>query len=366
MILRCTTLFLLLLGLVLGGCTDPTSIDPAVSDATWTPAIELEFSNYRRVEVNFSNETPLDAERNLSQIEVQYRQAGQADYAPLDTIDLQHANCCVPYESDPVLEEGADYELRMHAHYRKGAPKTSNRIQFTSPVVKGERLDTIAAPLFPVDFQLTKDGIYLIEERGGRLLRIDRATQEETILFETFDPDPVGTYEHVGVHDDTLLATAYLTFQEELLLTTVDLQAQDVVQSKRISPPTDGEDVSGHLIHYDGTNAHVLWKLENLDWKIQVLDARTGEVITDYPLLEEPNLFPDEVVYDGSQYWTTVDEFTEDFENRIAPVDPSNGTVGAIHQIPIYRPQGLAWDGEHFWSYDNEIRDLVKFSVNGI
>jgi len=366
MIVRRATLFLFLLGLVLGGCTDPTSIDPAVSDATWTPAIELEFSNYRRVEVNFSDETPLDAERNLSHIEVQYRRAGQADYAPLDTIDLQHANCCVPFESDPVLEEGADYELRMHAQYRKGVPTTSNGIQFTSPVVKGERLDTIAAPRFLTDFQLTEDGIYLMEERGGRLLRIDRATQEETILFETFDPDPVGTYEHVGVHDDTLLATANLRNQGDLLLTTVDLQTQDVVKSKRISPPTDGEEVRGHLIHHDGTNAHVLWKTNDQAWKIQVLDAGTGEVVTDYPLLEEPNLVPDEVVYDGSQYWATTDELNEDFENRIASVDPNSGTIGTIHQIPIYRPQGLAWDGSHFWVSDLEISGLVKFSVSGI
>lgn len=358
MIFRRATLCLLLLGVVLGGCTDPTSIDPAVSDKTWEPSITTEFSNYRRVEVSFDDEPPLDAQRNLSRIEVQYRRAGQADYAPLDTINLQHDNCCLPYQSGPVLQEGVDYKLRMQAHFQKGST-TSDSIQFTSPVVKGQRLDTIAATRFaPTDFQFTEDNIYL--NRGGdfALLRIDRATEEETVLLENFRP-PVDVYEELGVHGDTLLATS--SGGDEMTLTTVDLPTRETVGSRRIPPPTDGEDIDGHLIHYDGTNAHVRWVMDERI-QIQVLDAGTGEVVRSYPQLEELSLFPGAMSYDGSRYWIT---FEKDFENRIAAVDPSSGKREVIHQNPVFDPAGLAWGGQRFWVYDGEINSFVKIKLNG-
>lgn len=358
MIFRRATFFLLVLGIVLGGCTDPTSIDPYVSDETWTPAIELGYSNYRRVEVRCTSEPSLDVERNLSRIRVQYRRAGQGNYAPLDSIDY----CGSFYRSGPVLKEDVDYELRMKADYQKGSTTTSNVVPFTSPVVKGQRLDTIAATRFaPNDFQFTEDNVYLYADIGVgdyALIRIDRVTEDRTVLLENF-----GDYDQIGVHSDTLLAAS--AREDEMLLSTVDLQTREVVTSEPISPPMDGRDVEGALIHYDGTNAHVLWRTERGD-QIQVLDAGTGEVVTSYPQLEGTLGNLRGMVYDGSQYWISFLIRVDDFENRIASIDPSSGEQGAVHQNPVFDTSGLAWGGDRFWVYDWEIKSLVKIKLNGI
>ncbi len=57
--------------------------------------------------------------------------------------------------------------------------------------------------------------------------------------------------------------------------------------------------------------------------------------------------------WDGSNLWLTCWPNPPQFQfGQIYKLDPSNGQVLAMHELPVYWIEDLAWDGTYFWSAD--------------
>jgi len=364
---RHTALFLVFVGLILCGCTDPVSLEPTVTDATWVPTLNLQHNNYHRVQVEFAD-PPLAVDRNLTHLLVQYRPVGAAEYTALDTIDVRSDRyLSLAYRTRPIFEEGQGYALRMKTQHRKGGEKISNVVRFDSPVVQGSILDSIALQptpncigCVPKDFQITEDYIYLWRsDSGGDLVRVDRTTEEREDLNSMIPSDleeDIDKEAGMAVSQDTLIFGDYSDKPEKLFsLIKIDVQTGEYEKSVSLPVPPDTER-GGRIVHYDGNTIHLVWDLGEKQ-QIQVFDARTGAAIKSYSeYTAHPNessgvfdLFEgNDIVYDGSQYWISI---SKDFDNRIARFDPNTGNLGPHHRNPVFYGSGLTWDGEQFWVY---------------
>ena len=356
-------------------CTEKVSIEPEFSDKTdWVPLLAIEHNNYRRVELNLGELPRLEVERNLSRILVQFRTVGEAEFKNFDTLDLEFRRFLMPiYLSEPVLQENFEYECRLVVEYRNGVEQVSNTVRFVTPVVKGQILDSIAIPpqtfgcfgCSPEGFGFTETWLFVLKHTD-ELIRIHLNTLESTQLlsgFRPFDPRISGSYLGMAVYGDTaIFAENTRSEPDKMTVVRLNLQTLQVDKSLRVPFPKAGPFVYGRIVHYDGSDIYVLWNLEG-EQQIEKIDVATGQVVESYPAFEELVGFFDELIFDGTDFWISINR---EFDNRIARFDPNGAIVSPVHRNPVFRSFDLAWDGDSFWVFDDEIDSIVKLKLEGL
>ena len=191
--------FLKLVLLLLFGCTERVSIEPVYTDDTdWVPTITLADNNYHRVRLEFEQPPRLELERNLVRYIFELKKSGESSYASIDSIELVNKfRGFIPPDHviPPILEDNANYTIRMMLQYRDEIERTTNAVSFTTPLVKGKVLQRIKLSEGdpdseygrPYDFGFGNGYLYVISAFRS-LLRIDLPNRNVTLLAQDVQP----------------------------------------------------------------------------------------------------------------------------------------------------------------------------------
>lgn len=365
------TFLILLIGFT--GCTEKVSIAPQFGDATsWTPVLSVENNNYHRVQLHFG-EPPLEVERNLSNIVIRFRKAGEQGFRDLDTLNLEFVRLTpTSYTTEPVLDEDVEYEFRALARYRNGNENVSNTVSLTTPVVKGQILESI--PITPPDFGCSgcapsgfgfNESSVFVLTFDDRLIQVDRSSSEITELLDEFrpsDPRVSVSYLDMAVHGDTAIVAENTESEpDRMTVVRVNLKTLAIDKSLQIQYPKDGNYVYGRILHYDGSDIYVLWTMD-AEQQIERLNATTGAVVESHAVFQlVPDIF-DGLVFDGIDFWINI---RDAYDNRINRFDPDGTILPPVHRNPVFRTHELAWyDG--FWVFDEESYAIVKLELDGL
>lgn len=122
--------------------------------------------------------------------------------------------------------------------------------------------------------------------------------------------------------------------------------------------PADGAVVA----HYEGGGLPsapegLAWDGEHLwscHWRtgfiFKMRETATGMEIVDSFTKPEGSGNSVGLGWDGSHLWLTCWPSAAYEFGQIYKLDPSNGTVITMHELPVYWIEDLAWDGTYFWS----------------
>lgn len=359
--------FIILL-LVIMSCTEQVGIEPEFNDNTdWAPQITVEYNNYRRVQFNFGDWPPLEYERNLASLFLQFRIVGETRFRRIATFDLPAGGFRSFYRSDPVIPEGIEYEARLAVQYRNGVEQVSNIVPFLMPVVKGKILESIALPPQTYEFGFYKTSL-LVLSYNYELFHIDLNTLETTQLLSDFRPvNPLYSsyFDDIAVYGDTaIFAENRWDEPDKMTVVRVNLLTLEIDKSQKLPIPKASENsyYSGSIFHYDGSDIYVLWSFEGQQ-QIEKFDTVTGEMVASYPTFETLFYGEDKIVFDGTSFWIGINRY---FDNRIVGFDLNGAIVAPVHRNPLFSSGGLAWDGDSFWVYNRETGSLVKLKLEGL
>ena len=358
--------FIILL-LVIMSCTEKVSIEPEFNDNTdWAPQITVEYNNYGRVYLDFGEWPPLEYQRNLASLFLQFRIVGETRFRRIATFDLPTGGFRSFYRSDPVIPEGIEYEARLAVQYRNGVEQVSNIARFFMPVVKGEILESVAIPVALRDFVFYKTSLLALSY-NDELIQIDLNTLETTQLLSEFRPfysqfSPY--FDDITVNGETaIFAENRWDEPDKITVIRVNLQTLAINKSLKLSIPQAAENFHyGRIVHYDGSDIYVLWSFEGHQ-QIEKFDAAEGGVVASYPRFETLFYSNDKMFFDGTSFWVGINRF---FDNRIVGFDLNSALVAPVHRNPLFSPGGLGWDGDSFWVYDHQTRSLVKLRLEGL
>ena len=358
--------FIILL-LVIMSCTEQVGIEPEFNDNTdWAPQITVEYNNYRRVQFDFGEWPPLEYERNLASLFLQFRIVGETRFRRIATFDLPAGGFRSFYRSDPVLPEGIEYEARLAVQYRNGVEQVSNIARFFMPVVKGEILESVVIPVALQDFVFYKTSLLALSY-NDELIQIDLNSLETTQLLSEFRPfySQFSSYfNDITAHGETaIFAENRWDEPDKMTIVRVNLQTLAINKSLKLSIPQTAENFySGRIVHYDGSDIYVMW-FSDSQQQIEKFDAVGGGVVASYPMFETLFYGVDKIDFDGTSFWVGINR---PFDNRIVGFDLNSALITTVHRNPLFRPHGIAWDGDSFWVYNVETNSLVKLRLEGL
>jgi hypothetical protein len=359
---------------LLSGCNEKLPFQPTFTDDTdWIPSIVLSHNDYQRIQIGIEEPTRKELLRNIVSYAVQIRTSGAAEYVSSDTIKgtvippryiFEQPVGWYPYDSRPVLEYGTSYSVRLSINYRTGSSRFSNEIAFTSPPERGKVLRRISIPAnVYVDFGtflLFHNGDLMII-MGSNITKMDTATGQAVLLKNDFHAPydtPLPWFQSITVCGDTLLTFYANQAFAQYTLVSLNLQTLQVDSSTKVSVP--GKHLEGLV--YRGTDVYSLWSSNGRE-EFVVLDRGTGQPLQTLP--EFSSVFPPPTTFasDGSSLWFSS---IGDYDNRVIRFDPSDAAFIEQQRNPVFQPQGLTWDGNHFWVIDLESRTLVKLELQGL
>lgn len=357
--MRTIKIFLALL--CLWSCTDKIPIAPQLTDDTsWTPTITFESSGYQRFGFLIEAAPSQQITRNIRDLVVEYRLAGNSTFAPLDTASSLRFLATTYLTPGPVLQEGSTYTARLIAVYHNGVRRESNEITFTCPITKGKVIKRIPKPATEPRSFIDGMGFFngdLFAMAEGRLYRVDTSSGAAELINSFVLP----------------LGDSQIAFYDNQLFIAQQLQGDAgplVLQSYDLGTRTLGNEISlqiresGRLgpMAYDGR--HLLLTTFTFDpysQRLHRFDLNTGQQLFATGKLE-PELST--FLFKDNALWTvSVPKY---FDYRIKSFDPQNLTVQKDLQCPLYAANTLSWDGAHFWCWDFNTTSFAKLEVEGL
>lgn len=360
--MRIVSLFALLA--MLAACTEKTPIAPQYTDdASWAPAITLIGSGYQRFGINIEEPPNQQIERNILRYVVEYRPPGNTDFVPLDTASSVRF---IPSGYDtpqPFLQEGEEYSVRLVAEYHNGARRESNVLTFISPITRGKVLRRIAKPEETQSTTVYGFGFHngdLFAVMENLLFRVDTASGNAS-LIKTFE---------------TTLFPHQITFHGEHLIVAYSIGLFGTVLLQRFNLSTSrfendlaielGLDLSGEA------------RLEGIAVDSRYLYVTTSTFEPYLQQLHKADLVSGQTVFTSAKFGPALNRFivVEDalwtvnaalaFDHRVQGFDPLTLTLQNDYQNPVFRGYTLAWDGAHFWTWDNTAQTFAELELEGL
>jgi hypothetical protein len=371
--------------LLINGCTEKLPVDPSYTDDTnWTPLIELAQNGYERFEIYISRPPRKELLRNLLFHTVEVRSGLSADFVTVDTFSAAMivpayvyggtypaAYYPFPYVSKPILSYNSSYTVRLKTFYRTGVTRISEGISFISPTERGKAIERLPMPQkLPYDYSsvdvIAFHGEELLVLRDEQLFRVDTSSAQSTLVKNDFmPPNDIRDwlFTTLSVAGNTVLTFYSDPRGQQFTLVSLDLNTLRVDSSLKISIP--GKQLVGVI--GEGLLLRTLWESPGLQ-QVVLIDRRSGQVVQTFP--EVPVTISlayygtgSALAFDGTGLWFSS---VSAFDNRLVRCDATTIAIEEQHRNPIFAPRGLAWDGANFWVVDRENRTIAKLQLEGL
>lgn len=355
--------FVITLCASLVGCTDRQPIGPTLTDdASWSPDIRVLASGYQRVGVELLEVPSFQIIRNLSSLVIEFQKSGEAQFSPLDTLNILRF-VFSSYTSSPRLKQDASYLVRLSAEYKSGEVRKGNAVSVVSPAVRGKILRRIAHPqpiasafyYSPSDIAFWQGKLFVLY--GPTLVRVDTSSGNWSIVSNNIVqqfPD----YHQMAFWQDTLLL-AYQRIHEATTITLSWMNANSLAQYDEAMLTFSTEHYLRDLA-FDGSTLFLLVQPRvSTGYQIIQLNAQTGTILKSSESLPAVHYI---AATDGNLWIAS----NLPFDNRIRQVDPVTFSAQEEHQNPVFSTDHLAWDGANFWVLDYEAQTYTKIRLEGL
>lgn len=345
-----------------------------MEDENWTPTIQLAQNDYKRIGLNIDRPPRLSLLRNISEYHVVIRTKNDLSIVKVDSFHgswihpvYLYPQFSHPYFSRPVLNHDTEYRVAMNIVYNSGTTLESNTIMFTTPSSRGDLVKILPLPQ-KNDIDVYFYGGFLSLHNGNLIIlnqfmvfRADTSSGGGILLKDNFfrpgynSEVPFGSFAIVG---DLLITFYFDALAQKATLVQLNLETLEVDSSVTVSFPNAS---AMSLISFDGGVLMQLFKGGDQQQFVK-LDPATGEVLKEYPPISWPGLYLNNLASQDQTIWVSE---RREYDNRLIQMDPSTGDILRIVPNPVFGPQGLAFDGSHFWQIDTEVQKIVKVRPAG-
>lgn len=350
------------------GCVESEDITAVRTSRTdWVPEITVIGNNYHRFEITISPDPDKEIHRNLSRMIVELKKQTDFGFVSFDTISvLQYFQN--NYVSPASLSENESYTVRISAEYWNGVVKKGNEVSFTTPVVKGKIVRTIAMPqtvssgIFgsPQDFDFSGGDLFMLQ--NDHFSKIDTLTGNYLVLSTSVaDSLAYGHqyFERFNVYNDSLVLFRQ-DFSSSIKTVRCVFYSLTSLEKKRfVEIPFPDSSTAATSMFYDSTIT-IVWWYDSSYHRIIKYSTRTMAAIDSSSLA--PYTVTDPIVING-ELWGS---YRKSFDNRIRKVNFNKVGILEEHRNPVFRTLRLKWDGQNFWTFDYEASAFSKLQLNGL